>query len=60
MWTGIVFSRKKGKQQAAEKTASQSTLSAPIAMEQGGKDFGQLICKSFELIASAMAYCFPW
>ena len=35
MWTGIVFSRKKGKQQqAAAKTASQSTLLAPIAMEQ--------------------------
>ena len=43
MWTGIVFSRKKGKQQAAAaaaaKTASQSTLSAPIAMEQDVKEF---------------------
>ena len=61
MWTGIVFSRKKGKQQAAAaKTASQSTLLAPIAMEQDVKEFRQQICKTFELIANAMAYCFPW
>ena len=39
MWTGIVFLRKKGKQQAAAKTASQSTLLAPIAMEQDVKEF---------------------
>ena len=53
MWTGIVFSRKKGKQQqAAAKTASQSTLLAPIAMEQDVKEFRQQICKTFELIAS--------
>ena len=50
MWTGIVFSRKKGKQQqqAAAKTASQSTLLAPIAMEQDVKEFWQQICKTFE------------
>ena len=51
MWTGIVFSRKKGKQQAAAaaaKTASQSTLLAPIAMEQDVKQFWQQICKTFE------------
>ena len=40
MWTGIVFLRKKGKQQQQQrKQPPQSTLLAPIAMEQDVKQF---------------------